>query len=148
MSLSTDKTTKKILPRLGSAGNSHKNQRSRNGQKERDRVKGSSSKRLKENGKLFQSSVTTFMFSYADPTRSSKERKLSELRIWPSFMDNPLPKPPRMLVVFSAVVLNTDSVFWNLWKEENDKYSFYAELVLSRQGRVVRGHRCFCTGLG
>lgn len=51
MSLSTDKTTKKILPRLGSARNSHKNQQSENGPKKRDRVKGSFSKRLKKKQK-------------------------------------------------------------------------------------------------
>lgn len=52
MSLSTDKTTKKILPRLGNARNSHKNQQSRNGSKKRDRFKESSSKKLKKKRKI------------------------------------------------------------------------------------------------
>lgn len=60
------------------------------------------------------------MFSQADPTLSSSERKLSELRIWPSFMVMPLPKPPKILVVFSAVDLSTDSVFWNLIRQKNE----------------------------
>jgi len=58
------------------------------------------------------------MFSQADPTLSSSDRKLSELRIWPNFIEMPLPKPPRILVVFSAVDLSTDSVFWYLiWQK-------------------------------
>lgn len=61
----------------------------------------------------------TLIFSQADPTLSSKDRKLSELRIWPNFMEIPLPNPPRILVVFSAVDLSTDSVFWYLiWQKE------------------------------
>lgn len=63
------------------------------------------------------------MFSQADPTLSSNDRKLSELRIWPSFMVIPLPKPPKILVVFSAVDLSTDSVFWYLIWQTNEYLS-------------------------
>lgn len=56
-------------------------------------------------------------------------------------MDSPLPKPPRMLVVFSAVVLNTDSVFWNLREKETMNIYFYAEPVPSE--RRVRGRWWF-----
>lgn len=63
----------------------------------------------------------TLIFSQADPTLSSKDRKLSELRIWPSFMEMPLPNPPSILVVFSAVVLSTDSVFWYLIRQKKTR---------------------------
>lgn len=53
----------------------------------------------------------TLTFSYAEPTFSSKERNESEFLSCPSLEVSPEPRPPNKEVVFSAVVLITDSVF-------------------------------------
>lgn len=78
-------------------------------------------------------STRTFTFSYALPTRSSIERYESDFFIWLNLLVKPLVSPPRMDVVFSAVLFSADSVFWNTWLSRTFFKLWFMSSEISRQ---------------